>query len=77
MITANFCARLLKATGLAQILITLRERPAGGLAGEVAAFQAQYWREGGGVQLQHASGVSGQGDRHILRSDVDNLWEVS
>ena len=44
MITANFCARLLKATGFAQILITHRERPAGVSAGEDAALQAQLER---------------------------------
>ncbi len=31
--------------------------------GEVAALQAQWWRDGGWVQLQQAGGISGQGDR--------------
>lgn len=32
-------------------------------AGEVASVQAQCWRQGGGVQLQQASGVSRHRDR--------------
>ena len=40
-----------------------RERLTYGPAGEVAAFQAHCWREGDGVQLRQAGGVSGHGDR--------------
>ena len=58
---------LLKAAHLAQSPFVPREPPAGVPAGEVAALQAQHRREGGGVQLQQASGVSGYGDRRRFR----------
>ena len=54
---------LLKTAHLAENHPVSPERPAGVPACEVAAIQAQCWREGGGVQLQQAGRVSGHGDR--------------